>query len=382
MKVKVLVVINSAWNFVNFRSGLISALISQGYEVVAVSPTDKYVPNLIEMGVRFIPVYIRSKGTNPVADLILFWNFWKIFKQEQPNICLTFTIKPNIYGALAARLLGIPIINNITGLGSVFSKRSYLMLLVIWLYRLALRNSKKVFFQNEHDLKIFLREKIVSKSISEKLPGSGVDLKKFSFRDFPANQKIRFLLVARMLWDKGVGEYVEAAQTLRKKGVDADFSLLGRLDSLSPNAISKDQIDNWVSNGAIHFLGESDCVENIISEHECIVLPSYYKEGVPRSLLEAAAIGRIIITTNTPGCSDVVDDGVNGFLCRPRDVNDLADKMESVMKLSQDKKVQMGISSRRKVETYFDEKIVIEKYLDVIKKSLAVWEYQYEGREN
>lgn len=366
---KIVIALNAAWNLVNFRAGLIRALVAAGYEVVAVAPPDSYAPRLAKLGCRYIPLLMDNKGTHPGRDLLLFWRFLQLMRKEKPSIYLGYTVKPNIYGSLAAHLSGVPVINNIAGLGTVFIQEGWLTRLVRGLYRLALSRSVKVFFQNNEDRGLFVSGKLVSDTITGRLPGSGIDLGRFIPMPLPGKIPLRFLLIARMLWDKGVGEFVEAARILKKQGVDAEFCLLGFLDVQNPTAISRQQMDEWMDEGIIRYLGVSDNVVEEIELADCVVLPSY-REGIPRTLLEAAAMARPIVTTDSVGCRDVVDDGVNGYLCKPRDAVDLADKISKVIALLHSERTAMGLRGREKIEREFDERIVIDKYLGAIKEIL------------
>lgn len=411
-KPKVAIALNTAWNLVNFRAGLIRALGDAGYEVIAVAPPDEYAPRLAELCCRFVPLPMDNKGTHPGRDLLLFWRFYWLLRKERPGVFLGYTIKPNIYGSLAAHLLGIPVINNIAGLGAVFVKESWLTRLVRALYRLALSRSAKVFFQNEDDRRLFIEGGLVGEEITDRLPGSGIDLAKFTPVPLPASESpnhflsrgerndehprdlpspshhpflpktgergktdkpgcpVRFLLIARMLWDKGVGEFVEAARILERRGIEAECCLLGFLDVQNPAAISRQRMDEWVAEGVVRYLGTSDDVRTEIAMSDCVVLPSYYREGVPRTLLEAAAMARPLITTDAVGCREVVDDGVNGYLCRPRDAEDLAEKMERMASLSPQERQWMGLKGREKMEREFDERIVIRRYMHTISSIL------------
>ena len=364
---KILISINTAWNLFNFRSGLIRALVANGHEVIALAPPDKYVPQLSELGCRFIALPIDSGGVNPFWDAVLLYRYWKILKREQPDVFLGYTVKPNVFGSIAAHVLQIPVINNVAGLGSVFIEHGWLTRLVRQLYRLALSRSYKVFFQNDDDHSLFVRGGLVPPAISDRVPGSGVDLSRFAFdATIRPSHSFRFILIARMLWEKGVGQYVEAAKILRREGVDAQWCLLGFLDVQNPAAISGQQMDEWVAERVVNYLGVSDDVRSEILASDCVVLPSYYREGVPRTLLEAAAIGRPIITTDAVGCREAVDDGVNGFLCQPRDVLDLVKQMRRMINLSPSERAGMASEGRKKVERQFDEQIVIAKYLKAI----------------
>lgn len=363
---KVVIALNTAWNIVNFRSGLIRALVADGYEVVAIAPVDGYAPRLAELNCRFVALPMDNKGTHPGRDLVLLWRFYWCLRSERPAVYLGYTVKPNVYGSLAAQALGIPVVNNIAGLGAVFIKNSWLTLLVRWLYRLALTRSSRIIFQNDDDRRIFIEGRLVRKEITDRVPGSGVDLEHFDVQSFPrSGERIRFLLIARMLWDKGVGEFVDAARMIKCRFENVDFCLLGFLDVQNPAAISRKQMQAWVDEGIVEYLGATDDVRPHITASDCVVLPSY-REGTPRTLLEASAMGRPTITTDTVGCREVVNDGVNGFLCRPRDAADLAEKIERMMALSPDERAEMGRRGRKKIELEFDEKIVIRKYLETI----------------
>jgi glycosyltransferase involved in cell wall biosynthesis len=320
-----------------------------------------------------------NKGTHPGRDLLLLWRFFRLLRRERPDVYLGYTVKPNVYGSLAAHALGIPVINNIAGLGAVFIKDSWLTRLVRGLYRLALSRSAKVFFQNDDDRQMFISGGLVAETVTDRLPGSGIDLAKFVPAPLPGQSPIRFLLIARMLWDKGVGEFVEAARILKRRSASADFCLLGFLDVQNPAAISRKQMDAWVEEGVIRYLGVSDDVRVEIAAADCVVLPSY-REGTPRTLLEAAAMGRPLITTDAVGCREVVDDGVNGYLCRLKEAVDLADKMALLEALSPTERAVMGRRGREKVEREFDEQIVIGKYLEAIASVLKRQKSPLAGR--
>lgn len=366
-----MIALNTAWNLVNFRSGLIKALVEQGYEVIAVAPQDEYVKQLQTLGCSYLSLPMDNKGTHPGRDLMLLARYLRIMRTERPDVFLGYTVKPNVYGSLVAHSLQIPVINNIAGLGTVFIKGGWLNKLVRELYRIALSRSMKVFFQNDDDLQLFVSNGLVSQTVADRLPGSGVDLVKFQLSPLPVQREVRFLLIARMLWDKGIGEYVKAARLLKQRGIAADCCLLGFLDVQNPAAISRKQMDEWISEGVVRYLGASDDVREEIAQADCVVLPSFYREGTPRTLLEAAAMGRPIVTTDSVGCRDVVDNGVNGYLCKPKDAFSLAEKMECIVSMNKTERETMGLRGREKVERQFDEEIVIRKYLEVIKIAIS-----------
>ncbi len=373
MSKKILISLNTAWNLLNFRAGLIHGLISAGFEVIAVAPQDKYVTLLELLGCRFVNIEMDNQGTNPFRDFLLMWRYWRLLKTEKPDFCLFYTVKPNVYGSLASSICGIPFMNNVSGLGAVFIQDSWLKRFVSALYKFAFRNSSRVFFQNRDDLELFLENKLVRAELTDVLPGSGINLRRFTPGDDAARKSLtspfRFLLIARMLKDKGVVEFVNAAELLKELDLKAEFCLLGFLDVQNPAAISSEEMKEWTDQGFVKYLGVSDDVREHITSADCIVLPSY-REGTPRTLLEAAAMGKPIITTNVVGCKEVVEHGVNGFLCEVKNAQDLALKMQDMLVLSEDQRKLMGQSGRLKMEKEFDEQIVIQKYLQAIDLAL------------
>jgi glycosyltransferase involved in cell wall biosynthesis len=363
---RIAIVINTSWNIYNFRKGLIKELLKQGHQVVAIAPPDKYSPLLKELGCNFIPVKLDNKGVNPFKDLIFFLHIFRIYRFLKPDVIFHYTIKPNVYGTLAATLRGIPSINNVSGLGTVFLRKNWASNVAFFLYRLTFNYPKKVFFQNYHDRDLFVKQKLVQASVTDILPGSGIDLDHFKPVTFNRNKHFTFLVVARLLYDKGIIEFAEAARKIKSQGHQATFQLLGFLDT-SEGGVKPHELDTWIKEGIVEFLGQTDDVRPAMGAADCIVLPSY-REGTPRSLLEAGGLGKPIIATNVPGCTEVVTEGLNGFLCNPRDAGDLADKMLKMMFLSDDKLAQMGRKSRSEVEKKFDEKEVIQKYQQALQE--------------
>jgi len=376
--VKVLIALNSAWNLLNFRSGLINALLVHGHQVVLAAPADEHVLALEGLGVRFVDLPVRAHGTNPLADLVLLWRFLRLLQLERPDVLLTYTAKPNVYGGLAGRWMKIPVLNNIAGLGSVFIKGGWLTRVLTILYRFALNRSQRVFFQNPDDYEQFVEMGLVRVEQTVVLPGSGVDLQRFTPVPLPclslANEvkdqikterRFVFLLVARLLKDKGVYEFVEAARLLKSSYPWAEFILLGFKDAQNPNGVAEEHLASWQANGWVTYWGSSADVREHLALADCVVLPSY-REGTPRTLLEAAAMGRPLVATDVPGCREVVRHGLNGFLCQPRDSQDLADQMQAILQMPAAMLAQMGRASRQLVEERFDEKLVIDAYLQVL----------------
>ena len=363
----ILISANSCWNIFNFRGGLIRGLHSAGYRIVVAAPDDQYRLKLDDLGAGFVPVPIDSAGLSVIGDLRLLARYRQIFREVRPFAFLGFTAKPNIYGSLAARSVGARVINNVSGLGTVFIKRGPLTALVTQLYRLSLRRSATIFFQNRDDLELFVAKRIARRDQAQLLPGSGVDLERFVPRSaLPADGGFRFLLVGRLLWDKGVGEYVEAARIVRGKHPGARFQMLGRLGADNRTAVPSSLVERWLAEGIIEYLGESDDVRTAMEQADCVVLPSY-REGLPRSLLEGSAMGKPLIATDVPGCRDVVVEGSTGYLCAVRSADSLAAAMMKMIETPATERLRMGELGRRKIEQEFCETRVIAKYLEALR---------------
>lgn len=363
---------NTSWYLYNFRKNTILALVNAGYKVVAVAPRDDYSVKLVEMGISFIHIDIDQGGTSPIKDLNTLFSFNKIFSNNNIDVVLNFTPKNNIYSTLAASIHRIKVINNISGLGILFINESITSKIARALYKFSQRFADKIFFQNEDDRELFLINRMAKIEITDRLPGSGADLSRFALRPADNDGVIRFLLIARMLYDKGVGHYVEAARSLKTKYGDAiEFRLLGFLDVNNPSAVSKQEMQQWVDEGIVSYLGVSDKVEDEIAQVDCMVLPSFYREGVPKSLLEAGAMGKPIVTTDNVGCRETVDDGLNGFLCETRSTASLEVALEKIIQMGHEERLLMGKASRLKIEREFDEQIVINKYLMAIEECLS-----------
>jgi len=363
---------NTSWYLYNFRKNTILALIKQGYSVIAIAPEDDYSAKLSELGCEFIHINIDQGGTNPIRDIQTFFDFFRIYKRKNIDVALNFTPKNNIYSTLAANFNGTKSINNIAGLGILFINESVTSKIARFLYKISQSKASKLFFQNEDDRKLFLEKKITTTVETDRLPGSGVDLSRFVVSPAPDDGTVRFLLIARMLYDKGIGQYIEAARTLNAKyGDKVELCLLGFLDVDNPSAVSKQDMQSWVDEGIVNYLGTSDNVEQEIAKVDCMVLPSYYREGVPKSLLEAGAMGKPIVTTDNVGCRETVEDGINGFLCEPRSSESLTEKLELIINMTHQERLAMGEKSRLKIESEFDERIVINKYLTAIQECLS-----------
>jgi glycosyltransferase involved in cell wall biosynthesis len=371
-KIRTVLSINASWNLVNFRLGLIRGLQEAGHEVVGLAPADAYSERLAAENVEHRAIAMDVTSTSPLGDIGLLLRYWRALRALRPTVYLGYTAKPNIYGSLAAHSLGIAVINNVSGLGTAFMRRGPLRSIVTSLYRLAFRRSATVFFQNEEDRDLFVTERIVRPHQARLLPGSGIDIDRFRPVQAPSSRQagFTFLLIARLLRDKGVAEYVEAARQLRRHHPNACFQLLGFLDVANRTAVSREEVNAWVDEGLIDYLGASDDVRPFIAAADCIVLPSY-REGLPRTLLEGAAMAKPLIATDVPGCRQVVDDGVNGFLCAVKDAGALADAMARMISLGDDARGHMGEAARSKVVQHYDERIAIRHYLEAIGDALA-----------
>jgi len=351
---------------VNFRAGLIRSLRGAGYRPVVIAPEDPARERrMAQLGVERLVLPIDRSGLNLVADLRLLLGYRRILQEVRPVAFLGFTIKPNIYGSLAAASLGIPAIPNVSGLGTAFIRRSPLRLFVSQLYRRAFRKAPVVFFQNPDDSRLFVDRGIVRADRTRILPGSGIDLEYFAPAPQPGGL-LTFLLVSRLLGDKGVREYVDAARQMRHT-LAARFQLVGPLDRGNRSGIREDELSRWVEEGTIEYLGATDDVRPFIAAASAVVLPSY-REGLPRSLLEGAAMARPLIATDVPGCREVVEDGVNGYLCAVRDAGSLGRAMRRFADLSAVEQERLGAASRRKAEERFGEDVVIRAYLEELTK--------------
>jgi glycosyltransferase involved in cell wall biosynthesis len=332
---------------------------------VVIAPQDGAADKRMrELGVERIPIGIDRAGLNPLADFMLLARYRSLLKRLRPAAYLGYTIKPNIYGSLAAASLGIPALPNVSGLGTAFIQGGPLQTIVTQLYRIGFARAPVVFFQNEEDRRLFVSRRIVGADQTRVLPGSGVDLDRFTPAPLPEGPPL-FLFIGRLLRDKGVAEFVQAARTLRSDYPEMRFQLLGGLDEGNRTAIRQSEIDSWVGEGIVEWLGTADDVRPFIAAATAVVLPSY-REGLPRSLLEASAMARPLVASDVPGCRDVVADDVNGYLCAVRSPASLADAMLRLAHLPRAQQLAMGEAGRRRVQERFSEAFVIRAYLDVL----------------
>ncbi|MET3214646.1 UNVERIFIED_ORG: glycosyltransferase involved in cell wall biosynthesis [Burkholderia territorii] len=363
---RIALVCNTAWAIHTYRHGLIRALVARGAEVIVIAPHDRTVPLLEQMGCRYVALAVASKGTSPREDLGTLAALARHYRALRPDLVFHYTIKPNIYGSVAAWLARVPSIAVTTGLGYVFIQKSRAASVAKRLYRFAFRFPHEVWFLNRDDLATFTDERLLAHPERARLlHGEGVDLEQFSPVPLPGGDGPVFILIGRLLWDKGVREYVEAARLVRERFPRARFQLLGPLGVDNPSAIGRADVDAWVDEGIVEYLGEAHDVRPHIAAADCVVLPSY-REGVPRTLMEASAMGRPIVATDVPGCRDVVTDGETGFLCRVRDSASLAEQLNRMIALGPQGRAAMGARGRHKVAAEFDEQQVVERYRETI----------------
>jgi glycosyltransferase involved in cell wall biosynthesis len=370
---KILITANTSWFVQNFESKLIQDLQSHGATVVVAAPLDASSSTFSKNGVEYIEVAMNRRGLNPFFDVLLIFRLYRIFKSVRPDIIFHNTIKPVIYGSIAARLAKIEkSVVMIPGLGYVFvgEKRKHKLLraLVQRMYKFALKSASTIFFQNPDDKNYFLENALVPEDKVELTYGLGVDAERFRYNEptRPGNSCV-FILMSRMLWDKGVGEFVAAAKEVKQAHPYARFQLLGKIDKDNPNNIELKTIQEWESAGIIEYLGKVADVCPVLENTDVVVLPSYYREGIPNALMEGMAMGRPIITTDMPGCRETVIDQVNGILIPSRDVDALARAMEFMI-LHPERRIEMGRAGRNMVL----EKFEVKKVNAIILKSMGL----------
>jgi glycosyltransferase involved in cell wall biosynthesis len=361
-------VCNTAWAIHTYRRGLLRALTQSGAQVTVIAPRDRTFEPLAKMGCRCVELPVASKGTNPLDDLRTLLALFRQYRALKPGVVFHYTIKPNIYGSIAAWLARTPSVAVTTGLGYVFIQKSRVAKVAKRLYRFAFRFPREVWFLNRDDEAAFKdQDLLVHPERARLLHGEGVDLDDFPLTPLPGGETFAFVLIGRLLWDKGVGEYVEAARSLRARYPHVRFRLLGPVGVDNPSAISREQVAQWEREGVIEYLGETTDVRPFIADADCVVLPSY-REGVPRTLMEASAMGRPTVATDVPGCREVVDDGVNGLLCAAQDAASLAASLERMLGFDTATRTAMAARGRKKIEKEFDERVVVQRYRELIRE--------------
>ncbi|WP_422012283.1 glycosyltransferase family 4 protein [Roseateles sp.] len=357
------IVANSAWYQVNFRLSLARSLRSAGHDVCFISPKDGHEVKLADAGFPHHDWHLQAASLNPLSELASVLKLRQLLRQQGLGAVLSYTPKGNIYSGLAVRGLGIRFLPNVSGLGRSFIRRNWVTPIVTRLYGIAFAHAEGVIFQNEDDRKALVQLQVVDEPRTLRVPGSGVDLQRFhpAERTGQDHKRIRFLMVARVLWDKGIGEFVAAAREVRHEHPEAEFLVLGEGRAANPSAVPPEQLRAWIDEGVISHQDHVDDVLPYLRQADCVVLPSY-REGVPRSLLEAAACGRPVIASDAPGCREPVRHGVNGFLCDVRSAKSLAASMRAFIALTPAEREAMGRAGRTLVEADFDERIVLDNY--------------------
>lgn len=350
---KVMILANNDVGLYQFRKELIDELLKE-HKVVISLPYGDFVKPLEDIGCKFIDTPVDRRGINPIKDIKLFFTYLNILRRVKPDLVITYTIKPNVYGGFACRLLKIPYAVNITGLGTAFENGGVLKRLVIVMNKLACKKAKVVFFENEGNRQIFIKEKIVKESQTYRLNGAGVNLEKYQVAPYPGGEKIKFLFMGRIMAEKGIDELFEAMRYLVSDGISCELHLLGIYEENYQEKIDKYEADGW-----LHYHGYQKDVRPFINESHCFVLPSWH-EGMANTNLECAAMGRPVITSNIHGCMEAVEDGVSGFICEKQAAKDLYRVMKRFSEFSYDQRRDMGLAGRKRMEEIFDKKKVIE----------------------
>ena len=369
---RIVVMENGLISTYTMRNELMRELLNQNFEVHVLTHTNQFKKEVEDSGLK---VYnVGSGNTNPVKILIYIWKVFYFMRQIQPDVCLTFSVRPAIWGNIVARILRIPVITNISGIGPLFSSNNIAYRFIRFIYPFALTKTEKVFFQNEEDRATFISHGFITKQKTDCIPGSGVDYLKFA--PVPNHNKFAknfsFLFIGRLVKDKGILEFIEAAKILKAENPAISFKVIGPLwqQNLKSNTLTKKTVHQWVAEGIIEYEGEKKDVRKDIAVADCIVLPSY-REGISNVLLEAASMEKPCIAANVTGCKEIIEDGKTGLLCHARDTSDLASKMKHMIALPESALMEMGKQARQKMIREFDKQIVLNCYLKELKNILA-----------
>lgn len=360
---KILILANNDVGLYKFRRELLEELIKEN-EVYICLPNGEFVKEMTNMGTKFIPCELLDRhGTNPVKELKLISFYKRILKEYTPDIVFTYTIKPNVYGGIACNKYKVPYVVNITGLGTAVENAGIMQKITLILYKKGLKSAQKVFFQNIENQNFMLEHKVVNGKY-DLLPGSGVNLNQYAVMEYPTGDTIDFVFIARVMKEKGIDQYLDAAKYIRKKYPNTRFHVCGACEQ-----DYKETLNKLSEQGMIQYHGLVKDITAIHKISSCTIHPTYYPEGLSNVLLESCACGRPIITTNRAGCREVVDDGVNGFVIKEKNSQDLIEKIEKFLALSYKARMNMGLAGRKKVEREFSRQIVVDKYMKEIKES-------------
>ena len=359
----IMIICNSIVGLINFRKELIEKLLEKKDNIIIVAPNHDFSKKLVQLGCKFIPIKMDLRGTNPIEDLQLLNTYKKIIKNEQPDIILTYTIKPNVYAGYICGKLKIPYISNITGLGTSVEQPGLLQKITLFLYKRGLKKAKCVFFQNQDNLDFMIKKNVI-KGKYKLIPGSGVNIEYHKLLPYPKDEIIRFLFISRIIYEKGIEEYLETAKYIKRKYWNTEFHILGACDDEKYLKIIKEleKKDIIIYHGQVNDIRKYQKISN------CTIHPSFYPEGMSNVLLESCAAGRPIITTSRSGCKEIVKNGINGYMIECKDTESLKNTVEKFIHLPYDKKEKMGLNGRKIVEKEFNRDIVTNEYIEEINR--------------
>ena len=367
-KKTIALVANTTWNIFNFRQNIIRKLRDEGHRVIVIAPVDEYIeykekyPDVEHIGLRTL----NRDSTNPIRDLILILELKRKYTRLKPDLIIHYTHKPNIFGSIAAKWAGIESISIVTGLGYSFIHEGFINRITKILYKITAKYNKKIIFENKDDRQLFIDEGMVIEAKAVAVKGCGVDLS--VFKPSPngvAHKQIVFTFIGRLLLDKGIREFAQASKILKSRNNNLKFVVIGDFDEKNPSTIEKEELLQWISDKTIDYKGFVRNVKPFIAASDCIVLPSY-REGLPRIVIEAMAMAKPIITTDTPGCRETVDKGITGFLVKSRSVDDLVEGIEKFLKLQKEARISLGLEGRKKAEREFDDLKIANEIYDIV----------------
>ncbi|MDD7792770.1 glycosyltransferase family 4 protein [Clostridium sp. 'White wine YQ'] len=361
MAKRILILSNHFITLYNFRKELVVKLVEDGNEVFISIPKAEENNFFTDMGCKIIETPVDRRGINPIRDFGLILNYVKIMKQLKPDIIFSYTIKPNIYGCIASNFTKNRQVSNITGTGATFLKKNVVSTIAKVLYKISLKKSYKVFFQNSGDKDFFVENNMIRSNFAM-LPGSGVNLEQYEVCDLPSKDETNFIFIGRIMELKGMKQYLDCAKSIKEKYSNTNFYIAGFIEEDK----YKEIIDDYHAKGIINYIGFQKDIKSWIQKCHCTILPSHGGEGVPNVLLESAAMGRICIASKINGSKDVIDDGVTGYLFETGNSQDLIDKVDSFLRLDFNDKKRMGLAGRKKVEREFDRQSVIKAYIEEI----------------
>lgn len=357
---RILFLVNHDVVIYNFRLELVERFIEEGFEVHISSPYGERIDDLVKLGAIYHQIGLERHGMNPINEAKLLLTYRKLLIEVKPDIVLGYTIKPNIYGAMAAAEKNIPFVANITGLGTAVENPGFSQKMMIGLYKIAFRKVQRVFFQNTENQQFFIDHHIAVDKHAL-LPGSGVNLQRFPLKPYPSDETVRFVFISRIMKEKGIDQYLEAAKVIREKYSNTEFHICGFCEAEYEGKLSE-----YHDKGIVIYHGMVRDISSFLENIHCVIHPTYYPEGLSNVLLEACASGRPIITTDRSGCREVVDNGINGYMIPQRDVQRLIEAIDAFISLSMEQKRNMGLSGRQKVEKYYSRDIIIEAYMKEI----------------